>query len=151
MEKSRIALLIVAIVAAFGCLGYMGVNAFCDKVYKSRDCEFANTENIEMHARIDIPSTTDCACEYDNKTRTKRAVFDLEKESLPEDYIVKNKFIKTDVSAIVITDFGFEKNRTHFFTSKSLYYREGKTTSDDYKIIFDKDAGKIWVNLKYLD
>jgi hypothetical protein len=151
MEKSRIALLVVAIVAALGCLGYMGVNAFCDKVYKSRDCEFANIDNIEMHARIDIPSTTDCACEYNNATSTKKVVFNLEKESLPEDYIIKNKFVKTDISAIAMADFGFERNSSHLPTAKSLYYREGKTASDDYKIIFDKDAGKIWVNLKYLD
>lgn len=151
MEKSRIALLVVAIVAALGCLGFMGVRAFSEKIYKSRDCDFANIDNIEMHARIDIPSTTDCQCEYDNSTHTKKVIFDLDKDDLPEDYIVLNKLVKTSATDIAITDFDFEKNLARFAASKSLYYREGQTEKDRYKIIFDQEAGKIWVNLKYLD
>lgn len=151
MEKTRIALLVVAIVAALGCLGYMGIGAFCDKIYKSRDCDFANIDNIEMHARIDIPSTTNCSCEYNDVTRTKRVIFNLEKESLPENYVIKNQLVKKDASEIAMVDFGLEKNPAHFTAGNSLYYREGKTKRDDYKIVFDERAGKIWVNLKYLD
>lgn len=151
MEKSRIALLVVSIIAALGCLGFMGVKAFCEKVFASRDCEWANIDNIEMHARIDIPATTDCECQYDNLTNTKKAVFSLEKDNLPDDYVLKNKLAKTDANAIAVADFDFEKNPARFKASRSLYYREGKTSREDYKIIYDKDAGKIWVKLKFLD
>lgn len=151
MEKTRIALLVVAIVAAFGCIGFMGVDALCEKIYKSRDCEFANIDNIEMHAKINIPSTKDCECLYDRATNTKKAFFDLDSESVAKDYIEKNQLVKTDMSQIALAEFGLEKNKPDFTNQRSLYYREGKTKRDNYKIIFDRDAGKIWVKLTYFD
>jgi len=151
MEKKRIALLVVSIIAALGCLGFMGLKTFCEKIFDSRDCEWANIDNIEMHARIDIPATTDCHCEYNEITATKKAVFSLEKGKLPEDYAVKNKLTKTEADAIAMADFNFENKRAILPAGESLYYREGKTSREDYKIIYDPKAGKIWVNLKFLD
>ncbi len=60
MNKTKIILLVVAIIVAMVSLGFMGLRAFTTKVMESRSCDWANIDNIEMRARIDIPVIDDC-------------------------------------------------------------------------------------------
>lgn len=153
MEKSRIALLVIAIVAAIGCLGFMGVRAFCEKVYASRDCEWANIDNIEMHARIDIPATTDCDCEYDKNEAAKKVVFTLDKDAFDmTEYVRKHRFAKMEPDKPLHQSFGFAKDLAVNDKSK-LYYRSNeeslKPDRDVYRMVLDPETGKMWVYLQY--
>jgi hypothetical protein len=153
MEKTRIALLIVAIVAALGCLGFMGVRAFGTKVYQSRDCDFANIDNIEMHARIDIPDIKDCDCRYDARLLAKKVTFTLDTGAVDlDDYIKSNRFKKFEENQSLHQSLAFatdlaQSDRTQlFYRSNESSHKPGR---DLYRMVINPETGKMWVYLQY--
>lgn len=148
MEAKKITLLVIAIVAAIVCLGFMGIRAFTTKVMNSRDCEWANIDNIEMRIKVDVPATLDCNCNYVEATDTKTSTFTLDTEDLDfAGYAKKNSFVKMKPGEKVPEGF-FANNE--FGNTESLYYREGATKWEKYKMVLDPKNGKLWVYLKYL-
>ena len=152
MEKTRIALLVVAIIAALGCLGFMGVGAFCDKIYKSRDCEFANIDNIEMHSRIDIPEIIDCDCRYDARVTAKKVTFTIDTANTDLDAFVKsNRFEKLGPDQTLHQSLAFatdlKPDNDHlFYRSNENSHRPGR---DLYRMVLNRETGKLWVYLQY--
>jgi hypothetical protein len=150
MNKSRIALLVVAIAAAVVCLGFMGIRAFTQRIYDGRSCQWANIDNIEMHVKIDVPETAHCDCRYDQLTRTKSAVFTLVKNEIPDGYAQANRLEKISKTDRFPIDFKWLRKHP-LDASHNLYFREAETKWDDYKLLYDESAGKLYVSLRYLD
>jgi len=150
MNRTKITLLVVAIIAAIVSLGFMGLRAFTTKVMESRSCDWANIDNIELRTQIDIPVINDCDCGYDENSDIKRVVFNLKTGDINfAEYAKKNKLHNVN-SQIAATDFTFGKNEQPKIDD-SFYYREGKTKWENYKLALDSKTGKLWVYLKYLD
>jgi len=153
MEKSRIALLVIAIIAALGCLGFMGVRAFCDNVYKSRDCDFANIDNIEMHSGIDIPEITDCDCRYDDREMAKKVTFTLNTNTVDmQAYAADNHFQKFEIDQPLHQSLAFaadlpktDRNRL-YYRSNEEFIKPGK---DLYRMVLNPETGKLWIYLQY--
>lgn len=151
MNKTKIILLVVAIIVAMVSLGFMGLRAFTTKVMESRSCDWANIDNIEMRARIDIPVIDDCDCDYDKDSDIKRVVFQLKTGDINfAEYAKRNKLNGVNSQKIASTDFSFGKNEQPTI-DRSFYYREGKTQWESYKLALDSKTGQLWVYLKYLD
>lgn len=148
-SKPKIILIVLAIVASVGCLGFMGVRAYVSKIYNSRSCEWANIDNIEMHAQIDIPEIADCDCEYDPVNDAKKVSFTLKSVNVAE-YVRKNKLepLQGDVPKSISA---FAKER--FSTNTQAYYvREGLRHNEErYELLYNPTDNKLWVYLEYLD
>jgi hypothetical protein len=153
MKAGKPLLITAIIVIPMACFGFLGLRSFTKSVMNSRDCEWANIDNIEMRTQTDIPSTTDCNCNYDKAEAAKKVVFTLDKKNVNlVEYAAKNRFRKVGhEEKLPLVDFAYEKNQSQFSDAKSLYYREGQTKWETYKLILNTDTGKLWVNLKYLD
>ncbi|HLA54900.1 MAG TPA: hypothetical protein VK623_02270 [Flavobacterium sp.] len=153
MKAGKPLLIATIIVIPMVCFGFLGLRSFTKSVMNSRDCEWANIDNIEMRTQTDIPSTTDCNCNYDKAEEAKKVIFTLDKKNVNlVEYAGKNRFRKVSAAEkLPISDFAFEKSQAQFSDTKSLYYREGQTKWESYKLILNTKTGKLWVYLKYLD
>lgn len=152
MEKSKIALLVVAIVVALGCLGLMGLQAFCDKIYESRDCDFANIDNIEMRTSIDIPEIHACDCRYDEREFAKKVTFIIDKKSLDlDDYITKHGFTKFPEDQQLHNSMAFAGLKSA--DRAQLFYRSNESMRTSgrslYRMALNPQTGKMWVYLRY--
>lgn len=132
---------------------YVGLRSFTKSIMNSRDCEWANIDNIEMRTQTDIPATIHCDCNYDAVEEAKKVVFTLDKKNLDlAEYATKNRFKKaTETENLPLSVFAFEKNPLAFEDTKSLYFRQGETKWESYQLILNAETGKLWVYLKYLD
>ncbi|HEX9979418.1 MAG TPA: hypothetical protein VGB50_02505 [Flavobacterium sp.] len=149
MGSKRLLFIIVAIVVAMICVGTIGVRSFVQSVYRERSCEWANIDNIEMHARIDIPSNTDCDCNFDTSANVKTAVFTLGEDVNFREYIASNK-LKKVISAenLQYSDFvAFEDYKGKNITG--LYYRSDNNYDSGYHLTLDTIEGKLWISIKY--
>ena len=153
MKSGKAVLITGIVIIPIICFGFIGLRSFTKSVINSRDCEWANIDNIEMRTQTDIPATTGCNCNYDKTEAAKKVIFTLDKKNVNLiDYAAKNRFNKVNAGEkLPISDFAFEKNQQLFSDTKSLYYREGQTKWESYKMILDSETGRLWVNLKYLD
>lgn len=149
-SKTKIVLIILAIVAALGCLGFMGFRAFVSKMYNSRSCDWANIDNIEMHAGIDIPEIEDCECEYDAVFDAKKVVFTLDKSLNSAKYVASNNLqllqgeIPKSIKAFA--------NREFSPTKQALYVRQGMRHNEErYELLYEPQTRKLYVYLEYLD
>ena len=144
MGSKRIILIAIAITVAFICLGIIGVRTFVHAVYTERGCDWSNIDNIEMHARIDIPSIEGCDCDYTVENNVKRAVFTLDKDTEMTAYATQQKlvFAKPPFAAEFSEMPGFAAN-------KPLLVREGKNYDSDYRVALDAPARKMWVYIRY--
>lgn len=149
-NKTKIVLIVLAIIAAIGCLGFMGFRAFVAKMYNSRSCDWANIDNIEMHARIDIPEIEACDCEYDAVFDAKKVVFTLDKSLNSAKYVASNNLqpLQGEVPKSIK---GFAK-REFSPTTQALYVREGLRHNEErYELLFEPQTKKLYVYLEYLD
>jgi len=148
MKTKKIITLALCFVVAILCLGYVGIRSFTKNIYNSQNCEWANIDNIEMRAMVDIPKIESSECEYDSISKTKKVVFILEKELNTEEYIKKNNLQKVTERGKLSS---FHLNSEELANSKTFYYREKTTQWESYKILLDSKSGKLWIDLKYLD
>src|SRR5690606_41043401 len=75
----------------------------------------SNIDNIEMHARIDIPEIESCECEYDEIFNVKKSTFTLLADMDPEEYIRKNKLepLQGDFPRNVLAYAGHQRSEEH--------------------------------------
>lgn len=147
MKLKNILILAVCFVIAVVCLGYVGIRSFTKNIYNSQNCEWANIDNIEMRAMVDIPKIESSECEYDSLSKTKKVIFVLDKELNIKDYIAKSKLQRL-ASTEILTSFNIKSEET---TPRTFYLREKTTEWESYKIILDSKSRKLWIELKYLD
>ena len=137
-----------------GATGYFGLREFVRSIYRQRDCEWANIDNIEMHAEVDIPDISYCDCRYDARANVKRAFFIIDKTKVDVNrYISDNGFMKHAASS-GFTLSGFLKNDQTPADLRglgSLYFKEGRYKEETWKLLLDRQSGKLWVTLNYMD
>ncbi len=147
----RMALFILVVVIAIAGVGYAAFYTFTRTIYDERSCGFANIDNIELHAKLDIPPTIDCECEFLDGMNIKNSVFtfDRGRVNLP-DYIAANKFLPHAFNQSIPVDFaGLEKDPRGFKNRDGLYYRGGETSAATYRMLLDISNGKLYIILKY--
>ncbi len=148
MKTKKILIISLCSTAAIVCLGFIGLRSFVKNIYKSENCEWANIDNIEMRAMVDIPKIEGSECEYDSISKTKKVIFILYKELNTKEYIKKNNLQKLTESEKLSS---FHLNSEELANSKTFYFREKTTQWESYKILLDSKSRKLWIDLKYLD
>lgn len=142
---------LTSVILLFG-LGYFGVQGFAYIIYNQRTCEWANIDNIELHAQVDIPGVVSCDCKYQKEQNTKMAYFDIDKNNFDmNQYIQKNNLRKLKSA----TEFSFDKllniesNIEKLLNTTDLYYLIGTDAGENWKVLLDKNSGRLWVTIKY--
>jgi hypothetical protein len=133
-------IILTLIIVLYGLL-YFGI-------YNQRNCAWANIDNIEIHAKIDIPKIKTYECEYIKKQNLKMARFDIEKNEIAmERYIQTNKFIKlTDANNISLK---LLKKEINIIGTSNLYYTIGTQEGETWQTVLDTSTGHLWVTIKY--
>ncbi len=152
MSVRKILLLAAAIIAALICLGFIGVRLFTTAIYESDNCEWANIDNIELHALVDIPPTTDSDCRIDKVENAKYATFMIDLEEVDIDkYIADNKFVKVQSSAQAQKYLSqhYPDAEMESFTYANLYERHGSYKDETSSLLPDAETGKLSVTIKY--
>lgn len=109
-----------------------GVYGFSKIIYNSCNCDRFNIDNIELRTGINIPEIKSVACNYSEITKTKKSSFIMDiKEINIEDYIQKNKLEKSD--------------------NVNLYVKSNDIKNHSYKVILNKNTGKLEVEINYKD
>ena len=89
MKRKGIIILLCAVLAAC-MIVILGFRGLVSSIRNQRTCEWANIDNIEIHAHIDVPKVTKWDCNYEKDRNTKKAFFIIDRQNF--DF---NKYVKT--------------------------------------------------------
>ncbi|HEY0046769.1 MAG TPA: hypothetical protein VGB44_08665 [Flavobacterium sp.] len=152
MKNKNIILLVITILIAFVCVSFAGVYTFTQAAYNEKGCDWANIDHIELRTASGIPRTTSCKCSYSTSTSIKTSTFMLNSKTLDVSAFIEDNNYKlyTKDSDMKIEDLiANEPNRASIAKKKTLYFRSDETEDDSYRMLFDAEAGKLWVSIHY--
>jgi len=127
----------------------IGLRTLVMSIANQRTCEWANIDNIELNARIDVPSIIDSDCEYLEAINTKKAYFAFNLVDFDADrYIEVNKLKKLNTKYPEIDFINFNSDSLKF---DMLYYKSRNGKNSNSYALFDKNKGQLWVSIQYTD
>tara|TARA_B110000967_G_C18777924_1_gene506589 strand:+ start:77 stop:529 length:453 start_codon:yes stop_codon:yes gene_type:complete len=127
----------------------IGLRTLVMSIANQRTCEWANIDNIELNARIDVPSIIDSDCEYLEAINTKKAYFEFDLADFDADrYIEVNKLKKLNSKYPEIDFINFNSDSLKF---DMLYYKSRNGKNSNSYALFDKNKGQLWVSIQYTD
>ena len=132
-----------------GLVFLLGLRTFVISIANQRTCEWANIDNIEINAKINIPSIIDSHCVYQESTNTKKAYFEFNLADFDADYYTEvNKLKKLDSKYPEIDFINFNTDSLKF---DMLYYKSRNRKKSNSYVLFDKNNGVLWVSIQYFD
>ena len=132
-----------------GLVFLLGLRTFVISIANQRTCEWANIDNIEINAKINIPSIIDSDCVYLESINTKKAYFEFNLADFDADhYIEVNKLKELDSMYPEIDFINFHTDSLKF---DMLYYKSKKGKKSSSYALFDKNKGILWVSIQYFD
>ena len=150
-KKLKITLITLAVIIIVIVGAFQGLKAFVGSIHDQRSCEWANIDNIEMHAKLDIPKVIKSDCNYSEHTNTKMAYFELDSTALnTENYIQANGLTKMDDTSQVDSQkyLNLDKN---FTGDLAFYFRKNSYQLENTYILLDTSSHKLWVTIEYED
>ena len=127
----------------------LGLRFLVITIAEQRTCEWANIDNIELNAKIDIPSITNSDCAYLETITTKRAYFEFDLANFDANqYIEVNKLKKSDSKYPEVDFINFDSDS---LTVDALYYKSKNGNTSNSYVLFDKNKAQLWVSIQYLD
>lgn len=139
-------------IGIFGLLLF-GIISFIKAIKKERGCDFANIDNVEIYAKIDIPKIESSNCSYNVSLNRKTVYFKL-KELSATTYIKKNKLKQSNQ----LKEIDFEKMK--FFlgditpikvNKASIYYKTIQSEKSSSFVVYCSETNEIWVLIDYKD
>ena len=147
--KSKYILLGIAGLLLIALMLIIGLRTLVMSIANQRTCEWANIDNIELNARIDVPSIIDSDCEYLEAINTKKAYFKFDLADFDADrYIEVHKLKKLNSKYPEIDFINFNTDSLKF---DLLYYKSRNGKNSNSYALFDKNKGQLWVSIQYLD
>jgi len=119
-------IIVILLVMVFIGMFYGGLYLFGWYAYNTQSCERFNIDNIELRTGVNIPEVTAIECECTGNKKFSKFVIDTEKVNL-DNYILKNDFTLID----------------------DLYIKENDNENSTYKVVFNKQAAELIVDLTY--
>jgi hypothetical protein len=127
----------------------LGLRTLVVSIANQRTCEWANIDNIEINAKINIPSIIDSNCKYSEAVNTKKAYFKFNLTDFDTDgYIEINKLKRLKSKHIAVDLLNFNTDSLKF---DMHYYKSRKGKKSNSYVLFDKNKGQLWVSIQYLD
>lgn len=151
MTRKKTIIIALSTITALCVFIFMGFVGFVKSIKNQRTCEWANIDNIELHAHVDIPKITKSECEYENVTHTKKTLFIINKVDFDMDRYIQTNHLKKLSRAIELSPekyLNFEKDSLQ---KAELYHKEESSNGEKSEVLFDKTSGKLWVTIKFKD
>ena len=127
----------------------IGLRTLVMSIANQRTCEWANIDNIELNAKVDIPSILDSDCEYLDTINTKKAYFKFDPTHFDSDYYIQvNQLKSLDTKHTGIDFINFNIYSLKF---DMLYYKSRNGKNFNSYALFDKNKGILWVSIQYFD
>ena len=127
----------------------IGLRTLVMSIANQRTCEWANIDNIELNAKVDIPSILDSDCEYLDTINTKKAYFRFDPTHFDSDYYIEvNQLKSLDTKH---TGIDFINFNTDSLSVDALYYKSRTGHKSNSYVLFDKNKEQLWVSIQYAD
>lgn len=150
----KVSAITLTIAIAIGGLVFLGLFGFTRLVYNQRNCTWANIDNIEMHAHIDIPKIATFNCEYIKEENLKIACFEIDTTTVNIDtYIQNNLLNKLHFSTEVKFNERLKEkfNLNELRDSGSIFYKVDSKNGELYQVLLNSTTGQLCVYIKYKD
>jgi hypothetical protein len=132
-----------------GLVFILGLRSLVVSIANQRTCEWANIDNIELNAKVDIPSILDSDCEYLDTINTKKAYFRFDQTHFDSDYYIEvNQLKSLDTKH---TGIDFINFNTDSLSVDALYYKSRTGNKSNSYVLFDKNKEQLWVSIQYAD
>ena len=132
-----------------GLVFILGLRSLVVSIANQRTCEWANIDNIELNAKVDIPSILDSDCEYLDTINTKKAYFKFDPTHFDGDYYIEvNQLTSLDTKH---TGIDFINFNTDSLSVDALYYKSRTGNKSNSYVLFDKNQEQLWVSIQYAD
>jgi hypothetical protein len=132
-----------------GLVFILGLRSLVVSIANQRTCEWANIDNIELNAKVDIPSILDSDCEYLDTINTKKAYFKFDPTHFDSDYYIQvNQLKSLDTKH---TGIDFINFNTDSLSVNALYYKSRTGHKSNSYVLFDKNKEQLWVSIQYAD
>ena len=149
--RLKVTVVILTCLLAIGLLAFMGFRGFVNSIRNQRTCEWANIDNIELHAHIDIPKVTAWECDYEKESNTKRAFFTLDKNNFDGNEYIERYSLKKFSSTSNFEYSRFLNLQHESLNGSELYYKKSPAGKERYDVLLDKATGRLWVTIMYND
>ena len=131
----------------FGLIIIFGLRLLVVSIANQRTFEWANIDNIELNAKIDIPSILDSECDYLKAINTKKAYFQFDLADFDMDrYIEVNKLKKLNSQYPEIDFINFNSDS---LSVGAIYYKLRTGDNSNSYVLFDQNKGQLWVSIQY--
>jgi hypothetical protein len=130
---------------------FLGYSSFVSSIRNQRTCEWANIDNIELHAHIDVPKVTTWDCDYEKAVNTKKAHFTIAQKDFDLNGYIQMYNLKELTSDSKIAFDRFLHLKRDSVTSADYYYKKGYQDGEKWEVLLDKSTGKLWVTIQYKD
>lgn len=141
---------IILIVGAICLTLFVSLAFLVRSIANQRSCEWANIDNVELHAHVNIPPIVDSNCNYDELTNSKQVYFVFNKEKVNADIYIDSN----NLNALENLD-NIDLNR--FLNTQSLnsnmkfYYKEREHKGEKSFVLFNKSTQELWATIEYRD
>jgi Na+-transporting NADH:ubiquinone oxidoreductase subunit NqrC len=141
MEKSTKAFVLIVLSVLLVCtIIFSGYRSFVSAIRNQRTCEWANIDNIELYAHIDIPKVTTWECDYQKVVNTKKAHFTIDTKDFDINrYIQLYKFEALPADSQIALD-NFLNLQADSIVMADIYYKEGFDDGEKWDVLVDKRA-----------
>lgn len=149
--RKKLKIILIALVAIIlsGGLVILGLKTYAYSIRNLRNCKWANIDNVELNAKVDIPAIKKSDCHYNDNTNTKMTFFEIDQEQVDlNQYHLKNKLqLVENIPGIEIEKF-YQLNPKSL-TSSELYFRKNISRDAYSYILFNKTTASLWVTIEY--
>jgi hypothetical protein len=148
--KRKVTIIAVTAISLICILAAFGFRALVSSIRHQRTCEWANIDNIELHAHLDVPKVIKWDCSYDKADNIKKASFTIDKNHVDlDEYIQNHRLLKVNSAAKLEYD-RFLRLEKDSLNGSEFFYRKGSGTDLEwYDVLLDKATGRLWVTMKY--
>lgn len=140
--------LVVGMIACF-------VILFFYSLKNSKDCYQFVIDTYEIASGIDIPALYDADCFFLSEEKIRVGIYEINTAKVGLDgYINKSQLQRIsaeEASRLWTFDYLSENNITRPNDQSQLYFREGNNKRSNWQCILDKNTGRLWFEIEWLE
>ena len=153
MKRSvKILLITLITILLIGGTIVLGIFGLVKLIAIQRNCGWANIDNIEVNAHIDIPKVKSSNCKFIKEENIKIACFQIDTVNVDMNYYRQNNSLTKLDSTSVVQFEDLLLRKSNFDTLKSsseFYYRVGSKKDRSWQILLNYTTGQLCVFIQY--
>ena len=149
LKHRKIVIITLSSLLILSVFTFFGFRSFVSSIQSQRNCEWANIDNIEMHAHIDIPKLIKWDCDYEEALNIKRASFTINQHNFDMDHYIESNELTKFTSDAMPGQGIFLNLEQDSLNNADLYIRNSLFNGEKADILLDKSTGKLWVTIQF--